>query len=1043
MPNALATVIAKVIVGAIAGATGVAIGSVAAGVVVSVYAASIIASLAIISAVAKSFQPDMPSDNADMKRDIVLRGGTEARKIVYGEGVVGGVLVYSNITGPENAYLVTGVAHAGHQVYNMTDVYFDDDVIAQAEIGNSAGAAGTLSTYDNGWTTGTTGPHTGQNALVSGKYYKAGDTWVLLDRYTGLETQTASGFLTQFSDFDASDRGRGLCYSVYHLVLNEQSEKVWESGSPRNYKSKIQGKIVYNPALDVTAGAWIIANGFDPYSVYTDVYKAYSTNPVLCAIDYMIDNQNGMAISPAKIDWDEVVSEAAFCDKPVANSVTGNRESRFTCNGVLSTFDTHKVNLMRLMSACNGNMAYKNGKWFIKAGRFSQGNSGVTNGSFASGNTGWTKFGTGTAAESSGRMECVATSGNKVGRYQQLTGLTAGFLYTVSGLAENTDGVTGAIGEINVTTAAGDTGTVLGGASFGVLAADGNHEFEFIATGTTAYLNLFVNAPVNGTVYFDNVEAYSVATKTLTADWLRDTIGVQTSLTKQERFNETKAFYFSSAETYKQVQSLEVYSAVNLSRDNQEVLTRELNLPMTNAEDEAQRIQYKLLKMNERQVRLSAPCNYLALDLAVNDRVMVTIEELGYTQKVFLVEGWTLVDAQGGVDLVLIEDDADYWRDPDTNDYATRTATGVLVPATPEVPPPTSVTLTARTGLPDMIVSWNDPEPSTYYDMAQVYRATTNSFGAATALVDIRTNTYTDTTATAGVNYYYWVRSRKGGEFSTEVATTPTNSTAAAINAATATNVQWSGVLDGAGTIPADNATVGGRLGTDVKDEGGVVIGNIDALNVNVISLGISGVNYNAFVDIARDDDTPAGYYIANQVGTPAVRTDLLGYEDSTHARMKIFAGSERPELVTAAVYCDRGSRYFLRFSAQASASSVWEFNCYADERADLGDGILASVDGTPAGNESTVTGDSGSFVNTVSGGSALFSTSRTTSSVIEFNFPWKTGGADDQVNWLTFSIRRTSGSADASLLIDRFLVYKKASGAFIQADGGATSGGV
>ena len=1026
MANAVVTFIAKVIVAiSTPTAVGVAAGISKTFIVVSKIAATM-ATMAAGAAYAKGQMPKQ-GDSADLKRDVNIRGGTEARTIVYGEALVGGVIAYSNVGGPNNRNLTTVIVHAGHEVHDMTDIFLDAARITNAQIGSGAGAG------------------TGFHQVTSGDYFVGAPTnlgYAGVDRRKGSPTQSANSLLIgQFgTDFDTADRGRNVAYSVFQLALAEPSQKMFEGGV-RDYKTLIKGKLVYNPAADVSAGADMIANGFA-----STTYKSYSTNPILCAIDYMIDDRLGMAVKPSNINWDEVVAEAAYCDRPVATSVTGERDTRFTANGSLSSYDTYKTNISRILSSCNGSTAYKNGKWFLKVGRYGQDNSLVANGEFSS-DASWTKFGTGTAAEVNERMECIATAGDKVGRYQTITGLVVGNRYVVTGLLENTTIAASSAGEINVTTGAGDTGTVLGGASISVGAAgvkDGNQEFEFIATATTAYLNVLVNA-VGGTttVYFDNVEFYLVANVTLTADWVRDSVGIQTGLTKQERFNGTRAFYFSTAESFKQIQSLEVTNTINLARDNQESLFREVSLPLTNTEDRAQRIQYKLLKMNERQVRISVACNYLALNVAVHDRLMVTISELNFDQKPFLVETWELVDSQGGVNMTLVEDDADYWRDPDTNDYSTRTDTGVAVPATPEVPPPTNVTLEARAGLPDMTISWIDPQPSQQYDYAQVYRATSNNFGAAVALVDIRSNTYTDAQAVAGQNYYYWVRSRQGAEFSTEVATTPTNSTAAAINAATATNVQWSGVLDGAGTIPADNATVGGRLGTDVKDEGGVVIGNIDALNVNVISLGISGVNYNAFVDIARADDTPAGYYIANQVGTPKVRTALLGYENSTHARMKIFAGSERPEVVTAAVYCDRGSRYFLRISGQASASSSWEFNCYADERADLGDGILASVDGTPAGNESTVTGDSGSFVNTVSGGTVLFSTSRTTSSIIEFDFPWKTGGADDQVNWLTFSIRRTSGSADASLLIDRFLVYKKASGAFIQADGGATSGGV
>ena len=104
-------------------------------------------------------------------------------------------------------------------------------------------------------------------------------------------------------------------------------------------------------------------------------------------------------------------------------------------------------------------------------------------------------------------------------------------------------------------------------------------------------------------------------------------------------------------------------------------------------------------------------------------------------------------------------------------------------------PAPTSVTLTARANLPDMIISWADPSPIDYYDYVQVWRHTSNDFASASLLVDIRANTFTDTTAVAGTNYYYWVRSKKGVDYSSEVATTPTNATSAAITAASTSTV--------------------------------------------------------------------------------------------------------------------------------------------------------------------------------------------------------------------------------------------------------------
>ena len=799
MGDPVTAFIAKVIVAIVTPTGSVAAISTTFAVVSKI--AATVAAMAAASAYAKGQMPKL-GDSADLKRDVNIRGGTEARTIVYGEALVGGVIAYSNVGGPDKRELTTVIVHAGHEVHDMTDVFLDASRITNAQIGSGAGAG------------------TGFHQVTSGDYFVGAPTntgYAGVDRRKGSPTQSSNALLiAQFgTDFDTADRGRNVAYSVFQLALVEPSQKMFEGGV-RDYKTLIQGKLVYNPAADTSAGADMIANGFA-----STTYKSYSTNPILCAIDYLMDDRLGMAVKPSNINWDEVVAEAAYCDRPVATSVTGERDTRFSCNGALSTYDTYKTNISRIISSCNGSIAYKNGKWFLKAGRYGQGYSGVANGAFSS-NASWAKFGTGTAAETGGRMECISTSGNKVGRYQQLNGLVVGARYVVTGLFE--DAVIGAASkaEMNITTGAGDTGTVVGGASIATTGGtpnilDGNQEFEFIATATTLFLNVL--AIGTSTVYFDNIEAYVVAEVTLNEDWLRDSVGIQTGLTKQERFNGTRAFYFSAAESFKQIQSLEVTNTINLARDNQESLFRELSLPMTNSEDRAQRIQYKLLKMNERQVRISVACNYLALNVAVHDRLMVTIGELGFNQKPFLVETWELMDSQGGVNMTLIEDDADYWRDPDTNDYSTRTDTGVVIPATPEVPPPTNVTLTARVGLPDLTISWTDPEPSQQYDYAQVYRATSNNFGAAVVLVDLRGNTYTDTQAAAGQNYYYWVRSRKGREFSTEVATTPTNATGAAINAATATNVEWSGVLNTAGTIPANNATVGATWGSDILNE--------------------------------------------------------------------------------------------------------------------------------------------------------------------------------------------------------------------------------
>jgi len=84
----------------------------------------------------------------------------------------------------------------------------------------------------------------------------------------------------------------------------------------------------------------------------------------------------------------------------------------------------------------------------------------------------------------------------------------------------------------------------------------------------------------------------------------------------------------------------------------------------------------------------------------------------------------------------------------------TRTFT-VTVPPIPDVP----TGIDARDGLATayLRVSWNAAANATVYD---VYRATTNSFASSALLASPTGTLHDDSTATAGVTYFYWVRAR-------------------------------------------------------------------------------------------------------------------------------------------------------------------------------------------------------------------------------------------------------------------------------------------
>jgi hypothetical protein len=82
------------------------------------------------------------------------------------------------------------------------------------------------------------------------------------------------------------------------------------------------------------------------------------------------------------------------------------------------------------------------------------------------------------------------------------------------------------------------------------------------------------------------------------------------------------------------------------------------------------------------------------------------------------------------------------------------------VPASFLVPTPTGISATAGAG--EITVTWTDLGADSF----DIYRSETNVFGDAVLLANVDGGTYTDTTPTVGVTYYYWVIGRIEDGFS-------------------------------------------------------------------------------------------------------------------------------------------------------------------------------------------------------------------------------------------------------------------------------------
>ena len=135
---------------------------------------------------------------------------------------------------------------------------------------------------------------------------------------------------------------------------------------------------------------------------------------------------------------------------------------------------------------------------------------------------------------------------------------------------------------------------------------------------------------------------YITPTLTLTGDDLRGPIEVATRHSRRDNFNSIKGQYKGAETDYQADDYSIVTGPIFLSEDNGIPAVTDLDLLFTDTEIMAQRIARTALRRNRFQQTVSAAFGLRALDLKIGDNVMLTIDHLGYSSKVFEVVDWRL-----------------------------------------------------------------------------------------------------------------------------------------------------------------------------------------------------------------------------------------------------------------------------------------------------------------------------------------------------------------------------------------------------------------
>lgn len=183
--------------------------------------------------------------------------------------------------------------------------------------------------------------------------------------HLGSESQTVDSDLDSAStNWTSSHRGRGICYTVFHLTYDT---KAWPSGRPP-FLGYIKGRKIYDPRLDSTYPGGSGAHREDDETTW-----AWSDNPVLCLLDYLrgvkMNGQiiGGAGVPIAAIDLASFVTAANICDQLVSLKA-GGTEKRYRCGGLVTTNVGHQVVIEALLATFDGVLISDGGTLKLFAG---------------------------------------------------------------------------------------------------------------------------------------------------------------------------------------------------------------------------------------------------------------------------------------------------------------------------------------------------------------------------------------------------------------------------------------------------------------------------------------------------------------------------------------------------------------------------------------------------------------------------------------------------------------------------------------------------
>ena len=278
----------------------------------------------VLGAVNRKLAPDIdiPEIGTNLQQGtmVTAKSGVAPQRVIYGKTRVGGTMVYAESTGSTNEFLHIIITVAGHEINNITKVFFNEDEVPLTQDGSDSNGIGRF-------------------FPSSGNQYEGK---ARIKKHFGADAQLADADLvSDISQWTTNHRLRGISYLYVRLNFDKD---VYTNGVP-NITFEVEGRKVFDPRSSATA---------------------FSTNPALCIRDYLLNERFGLEADSTEINDTNFTAVANTCDENVTIANPSGTEKRFSMNGTFNLDKSPKTIIENMLSSIAGNIIYSNGQFKLR-----------------------------------------------------------------------------------------------------------------------------------------------------------------------------------------------------------------------------------------------------------------------------------------------------------------------------------------------------------------------------------------------------------------------------------------------------------------------------------------------------------------------------------------------------------------------------------------------------------------------------------------------------------------------------------------------------